>query len=550
MRFFKSWKFIFLTAVFLLLAIFYVYLLADEVKLPAKGWSNETVVDEINNSRAGDFGNVRVTTVPIPEENRFIILWNEKKSIGYVSITKDGVKSEKKELPIQLNEPSVLKGVIKDGKIDFYALNSGKLSKYIFDYKSNKISFGGLLGDQVTSFVIRDSNVFIAGDKQIRFVDGKGNSKLIDSRGSEIIDAIAVKNGMYKIAYVNNDNAGIKHMLYAELNPQNGSLKKYEFGTLIGSDNELRIDNLIIDYLDNKTYVLTSRRNLLSEFDCKRPPKDVDTRTILYTLDENNPPKVKYDFLGEINGYNPNPIRIEDNPKEIDILSTKADIKGKKTNIYNIRYFAIVKGKLETREFLTKTKDISSNPNWFKLGNDKYLEWEDITGSSKIIMFASTNPNIIKAAGKINIKDIYGVLMDTVMSQGFALTYMLLMLICFVLPTLVLAIVVSIFFMRWVESNVKTATYTAIGIHVITEIFITFYLKARKPETWALTPGIYQNAFGICLLIILVSSLSFLCMKLKFKNSKQDNSFIIQYVFFAALNIILYALLFFPYYYL
>ena len=55
MGFFKSWKFIFFAAIFLLFGIFYVYLLADEIKPPAKGWSNKTVVDEINNSKVGDF---------------------------------------------------------------------------------------------------------------------------------------------------------------------------------------------------------------------------------------------------------------------------------------------------------------------------------------------------------------------------------------------------------------------------------------------------------------------------------------------------------------
>lgn len=537
----KKWQLFFVLALSLVCGLFYFNQLHEKLRAPSEGWSKEILVKQVSNTSVNASTRVRVTTVPIPSENRFIVFWNDRTSIKYVSVNKDGIKSSIKSINVKLDEPRELKAILNKDVIDIYSLESGKLRKYSFNYKTEKLTQAKIVAEGVQTFQFNEENMFLAGDNYVKFVDKNGGSKLVSTIGGEVIDSFLSTENIYNMAFLKTDGIGTMYIEYAVYNSKNGETKTYEISKIAGSSNEPQsVDNILIGSVKNIRYIMVPIRNL----------KTNDSKTILYSFDLKDIKNVKISDLDNINGYNPNPIRIDQNSKGINFLASTPSIKGNKTEIINIRQYILDNQVAKPIKFLTKTDDISLNPNLFKLGNDSYIQWENITGNSTKIMFGSTNKNIISITEKIQKDELINVFLDSLMPLGFSLSYMLLLFSIIMLPTILIAIIASVFFMNWVESNNKLATIVAIGIHMIVEIILTYHTILSKPLVLALAPKFMQNSIGMYGMVLIIGFISVICVKLKYNNDKIDKSFMNQYAFFAILNMVLYALLIFPYYYL
>jgi ABC-type iron transport system FetAB permease component len=65
-----------------------------------------------------------------------------------------------------------------------------------------------------------------------------------------------------------------------------------------------------------------------------------------------------------------------------------------------------------------------------------------------------------------------------------------------------------------------------------------------------LEPLLLQNPLFKIVLVLIITAVSYYCMKNRYKEQKYDKSFVNQYVFFAIINMIMFALSIFPYYYI
>jgi hypothetical protein len=540
-KIFKSWKLVFLCGLIFLIGLFFFSQLIVQMKQPSSAWSRELQLTEVNDSRVNDSTRVRVTTVPIPDENRFIVFWNERDSIKYISVNSIGVKSEIKVIPIKLDEPRELKAVLNGNKIDLYGIIGGKLTEYSFDYKTGKFTYDKVISSGVLSFIFNGRSLFIAGENFVKFIDEKGKITLISKSGGEVIDSILSPGGVYKIAYYKTYDDGSLRTHYTTFNPKTMETTTNEIGNIINStSNPQSVDNIVISNQNDKIYVILPIRNLSSN----------DTRTILYSFDEKNIKNVNITNLDDINGYNPSPVRIYENSNEMAFLASISGLKGNKIQVINIKKFILRNGVLIPDIWLTKTDDISMDDNFFKLGNTSYLQWSDITGSSTKIMFASTGKEILSSAGRIRKDEVINEFLNCLMAMGFGLSYMLLTFSVIIFPTLVLAIIASVFLMSWVESNPRKVTFIFVIVHIIAELLLTSHSILQKPKILGLMPDFMQHSIIIYGLVILIGLITYLCVKLKFNDDKMDKSFMNQYAFFAILNMVLYSLLFFPYYYL
>lgn len=560
LKIFKNWKVIFIMSLLLAAGLLYFFLLHNETKVPSKGWSNEIFVDEINNSRISESTRLRVTTVPIPNENRFIILWDERKSIDFVSVSKNGVIGKIKKINIALDEPTEFKGILNGNSIDLYSLESGKLKKYKFDYKTEKITFVNIVADNVNTFKLIKGNIILAGEKYIGYINKNEKIKYLMNYGSEDIDSFQDNSGIYKAAFFKNNLLGMIDIIYMEYNPQNGKLKTSKLGEISYSVDGLNDNGIAIGHDNNRVYVIVTKQsvttaavlqNLLNKSKgCVKAPKTIISNTIMYYFDKNDINNVNSNYLSDISSDNPNLVMIDNSSNSMSFIGADKELKGNNTEMTNLRLYTLKDGIVEPQGFLTKTIYISQNPNWFKIGEDEYLQWVDITGVSTKIMFASSNKDIIKSGLKLKSKVAIGTLLDTLMALGFGLSYMLLMFSCVILPTFLFIAIGSFLFLNWFEVHNKIIVNISIVLHVIAEFILIFYLRINKPFVFSLMPSFLQSTFGIFTITIIISLITIYCTRLKYKNIKLDKSFMNQYAFFGTLNMIIFSLVFFPYFYL
>jgi hypothetical protein len=548
-RYFKNWKFIFVITLILLCGAFYIFMVIDALRPPAKAWSREVLISEINNSRTTTA--IRVTSLPIEKQKKFIVLWNEKDCVKYTLIDNKGKSGTIKKINITMNAPKVLKGVLKEDELLLYTIEGKEFKKYSINYATGKCNYVKLLEGGVESFSIVDKNIFLIGDKFVKFVDENGNKELVNGVGGEIISAVKNESGGYRIVFIQMDKLGTFYVKYTEFYPHKKPGNIYNVGYQTTTSNELSdIDNIIIGSMDNKVYIMLSRKLQTPGESCSRPPKDTNTRTLLYSFDEKHIEQVKTDYLGDINGYEPNPTLMYNDKTKIAFLASVLSIKGNDTQMFNIREFYLRKGVLHDGEFLTKTLYLSKNPNWFILSGENYLEWEDSTGASTKILFASTDKDVVKSAGALSFKEAFEIFLNSVMPLGFSLSFLLLISTLIILPTLLFIIIIAALFMNWAETNQRKASQIAIGIHIIAELVCSYYFAIKKPTIIQLSPPYLQNSLIRYGLIILLGVIAYYCMLLKYKDDKLDKSFINQYAFFGIINVLFYALLIFPYYYI
>lgn len=549
-KYIVNWKFIFGASILFFIGLFFFNQLNDQLRPPSPGWSREFFVNEVNMSKVNDSTRVRVAAAPIKEENKFIILWNEKDDIKYLTIDREGKKDVIKNIKIAMDEPKIVKALIKNDLLYIYSLEGNKLKEYCINHKTEKLLHVKLIENGVNYFLLVGNSVFISGNNFIKCLDPKGNKYLIANIRGGLMDVINSSNGDYEIAFTTCDNLSTIYIKYVVFNPKTGPGKVYDVGKQINSINEMSdVDNIVIGNANKMIYIMTSRKIQFALDQCKRP-KLTTNRVMIYSFNEKGNYKVNERYANALIELDPNPVRIVNDDNKMVFLASVTMFKGNKTQMINLREFDLKNGIIIPEKFITKTPDISTNPNYFELGGNKYVVWEDRTGISTKIMFASTNGKMIEHSTGINLKDAQAVFLDTLIDIGFSLSYLLLFFTIIILPTIIFVIIASIFIMNWLETHTKLSTLIAAGIHIAAEIILTYYMVVKKPGVLEVEPYFLQNTVSRYVIVLLLGGISYYCTRLKFRDSRLDKTFINQYAFFAIVNMLLYALVFFPYYYL
>jgi hypothetical protein len=282
--------------------------------------------------------------------------------------------------------------------------------------------------------------VVYSTDKAINFIDDQGKTHFIDKVASEYLD-VAKDGNNYYIHYVDVKPLIAATFNYAVFDYSNKSIKLYK-GTTIGIQHSSNLVGSVMD-VANKNVT-----NLAIFLDWESGSTWIENITFKLGNEGNS----KISEL-DLHGSNPSPIILKSGLNYLEFMATVDNYKSYKTVDQNLAVVTIKNDKIVGEKFLTKTGGISKEPKVFTLGKDTYLQWEDVSGSSKTIYYASTNEKVINKAGYLQGYEIINLLLTTGVGAAWGLSFMFLFLVVIALPALLLIVIIAMFGLNWLENN-------------------------------------------------------------------------------------------------
>ena len=533
-KFLTSWKFIFISTIIILISVLFYSMYKDELKPPAPGWSRGVFLFKTSGQDVIELKTQSFSSVPL--DNNFITVWNEKNSLNYAVIDKLGNVLTRKKLDINNASSKKIKTRVIDGLIKAYSLDYSNLNEYDFQYKDGKVITNKTIQKDVTDFYLSDNLLVYSTNKGIKIID---NDKTVDINIQKVslVDAIKKINGNYYIAAgIENKAVQRAEIDYIEYNPQTAryDIKKISNFKLGEHDS---LENVAIGIDKDKAAIISVTRD----------NKEGDSTVTSFWFPCDNTTDVTEKIL-DIEGYDPAPLMFKDIQDKISFIISTEMQRGRKNTTINLAMYTYDNGNLTDKKYLTKTSDISMNPNILKIGNVNYIEWEDLTVTGKKIMLAGCDKAIIAKAGKLSGDEVKDLALSTLIDIATGLSFLLLIFMSIILPALAVIFIISLFSLRFVENEPGKVINIAIVIQLISKLYLAYRSVLNNQSIRAVVPAFMNNAAGLYLIILLTALVPVYCVKKKYHKKDNDKSFMEQYMFFAVLDMILYSLIFFPYY--
>jgi hypothetical protein len=531
----KSWGFVFGVSVLLLLLCFFLSLYRIEASSPSKGWSKAISIADIDNTMVKDFSLVRVTTLPIVKDNYFVSFWETENTLNYESIKSTGDVIKKGKINYKFPQFDDINSMIHNGNIEIFGLCDKGFYKYVIDLKKQQVSSQELIDRSVKNFIIKNDMIVYSTKNAIKLIDNQGIVHIVDKVASDYIDA-ADDNDILCISYVVVKPQISASFNYAAYNYSIKNIKLYKGTTLTIAHSSSLVNSVLGINNKNVTNLIVFR-----DWDSG----NTWSSNINFKLGEKSEPKMEDIALS---GYNPSPVIIKSGNNYFQFIASDENYRSYKTSFQNLAMFTVQNNKIVDEKFLTKTEGISKEPKLFTLGKNSYLEWEDVSGSSKSVNFASTSSDVIKKAKKPQAKELGTILINTMVGTAWGLTFMFLFIIVVVLPALLLIVIVAMGALRWLESNTHNILNISIGLQLAAKLIITFVYSSILTKVKPLLPNLLQNTPVLILVIVLTTVVATYCVKRKYGRVNHQKSIFEQYIFFAIIDLVLYSLIFYPYY--
>lgn len=218
----------------------------------------------------------------------------------------------------------------------------------------------------------------------------------------------------------------------------------------------------------------------------------------------------------------------------------------KKAN--NLIQFTFKDGEVLDKKLLSKTEGLSVNPQWFKIGEDKYLHWIDIVGDKKRIMLAGNSLQLMTATKNIRGDQWMKLFMDTTLGLVPIAYIASIPLVYTFVPVIILLFFMSMVKLSWMERNTMKVLCGAIGMHMITKLYFTKGAIFNNESLENVLPQFIKNPIVFGVLFLLTTAIAFYCV-MDYTRQKGKPHFFSSYAFFAMVDIFLYSLLVLPYYY-
>lgn len=531
-----SWLFIFLLSVLILLLILFYSIYYIETSPPVKGWSSAVCIAEIEKSMVKDIGSVKVTSAAIPYNNSFVTLWEVGNSLYYAVMSADGNLKNRGRINYKFPEMHELKAFYKNGNVVIYMLSGKELSEYSLNLKDDNISSKKIIENNVNTFTLKNKILVYSTDKYVKMLDATGIIHPISKSSAKILDVFNSKNRLFYILTTIENVDGSVDLNYATFNSSDNKIRLFK-GVNIPIVHNYELTNSVISVMGGKISLLAGIREW----------ETGETTTLNFLFPEGdsiNPISSRLD----LQGYNPNPLIVESGNNETKFIATTGNPRGFNTTNLNLGLFTIRNGEIIHKDFLTKTQGISMNPQMFKLGADSYLQWEDVGGSSKKIYFASTNKNVIRAARKISFSEFITLIIGTLTGTLWGFSFVLLMFTFIILPALLIILIISMLKLNWFENNTRWMLNICILLQLFMKIIFTLSFSRSFNKISLYLPSFLQHTPGMLLAVIITTCISAYCVKRRYLWKYSNESIIKQYMFFAVIDLILYSLIFYPYY--
>lgn len=533
----KSWVFAFSVTVLLLLLIVFATLFKSETTAPTKGWSRGIRIANIDKSDDIEFDKVRVTSLPIVKDNTFVTLWEIGDSLNYRIISNSGSILEEGKFNYKFPPFEDISSLMHNGSIEVFDLSNKKLNKYVLDFKNRLVSSSELIDSNTMNFIIKNDMIVYSTDKAIKLIDNQGVVHTIDNVPSAYLD-VAKDGDIFYINYVVEKPLISASFNYATYDYSKKVLELYKGATMVIPHNTSLVNSVL--GVNNKN---------VTNLAVFRDWESGDTLTSNITFQLGKKASLKINQL-DMRGSNPNPMMLNSGNDYMEFIASVDHQISYRTIYQNLALVEVRHNNIINERFLTKTNGISKEPKVFTLGKDTYLQWEDVSSSSKSIYFASTNATVIKKAKNLRTDEIVDIFMSTLLGVAFGASFILLLIAVVVFPALLIIVMISMFALTWVENNTAKMLNICIGLQFITKVLITNRFSSMLIKIKPSLPSFLQYTPGLFLVVVLTTIIATYCVKRKYSKVASGSSIFVQYIFFALTDLVLYSLIFFPYYYL
>lgn len=271
----------------------------------------------------------------------------------------------------------------------------------------------------------------------------------------------------------------------------------------------------------------------------------------IYNFDDVNNLKIlEYSYINEMSITNST--LIQSGSDEIKVTQSHPvnlgmiDISSKDEKYFNLFIETYSKNGNFNREMFTKTIHSSNHPNYVEFNGDEYFQWSESREGNNVILFSSTNDQLVKTSKKLMNGELSNLLWSTFSSNMLMVYFFLFISVSIILPIIFTIIPISLIFFNWAEKNQVKLFNIALGIHVLSKFNYIFRFIRDYQEVLVTLPGILSNQFFQYGISMFTSVIAYYCL-VDFLRKRDVKNFLFKYLFFFAIDIILLVLILVPY---
>ena len=540
MKFIKNWKTVLIISYLLVNSILFYVLLNENQKLPSENWSRSFVVEEYKGYDEVVY-NVLYPSVHTSTYDGYIITSYFSESniiINYIDDELNIIKSQSYEA--ETDEIIDFKGYIIGNKLIHYiqSKNGDGVLRYVYDLENEKLMNSSIYNKEFKYVAFYEEGAVFSNNDEMIFWDGSETTKISDEMKIESI-------GLYK----NND---IWNILTIESSMgSDRMLKKY-----IIEDNQLKFVSNISALQGGGNYKPNQIKIHVQDDHIKILTKIIQEKynqnyiNIFNFDDANNQKILEYSYTNEMSITNST--LLQSDRDEIKVTQSHPvnlgmrDISSKDETYFNLFIETYSENGDFNREMFTKTIHSSNHPNYVEFKGNEYLQWTESREGKNVILFSSTNDQLIKTSKNLMKGEFWDLLWSTFSSNMLMLYFFLFISVSIILPIVFTIIPISLIFFNWAEKNQVKLFNIAIGIHLLSKFNYIFRFIKDYRDVMITLPGILSNQFFQYGLSMFTSAIAYYCL-VDFLRKRDVKNFLFKYLFFFVIDIMLLVLILVPY---
>lgn len=196
---------------------------------------------------------------------------------------------------------------------------------------------------------------------------------------------------------------------------------------------------------------------------------------------------------------------------------------------------------------MTKSTKPAINPQWLEVDANHYLFYMQTEKSVSHLMVASDKPELIKLSQKASVIEMFNLLMTT-LTTFLPLMYVSLIVEVYVLtPVLIAVVFISMFKLTWAERHGKEMLVISIALHLLTKVYFIYQHIIVNQELMGNLPNFLDSPFKFVLWATLMTLLTLGAFR-AFHKDHPKRHYLQQYIFFNLVDIVLFTMLYAPYY--
>lgn len=202
---------------------------------------------------------------------------------------------------------------------------------------------------------------------------------------------------------------------------------------------------------------------------------------------------------------------------------------------------------LTSAKSMTKSTKPAVNPQWLTFDGQSYLFYTQTEKGLSHLMVSSNKPELIALSQKVSFSEIISLLMTT-LTTFLPLMYVSLIIEVYVLtPVLIAVVFISMYKLTWAERHSKEMLFISLGLHLMTKLYFIYKYVIVNQVLMASLPSFLNGPFKFLFWATTMTLLSLASFR-AFQKANPKRHYLQLYMFFNLIDIILFTMLYAPYY--